>query len=68
MKVGLVTKLDKKNTIKSRKFDDGVMLVNCDVIIIFPIENKTKNLKHISHTTALSKGTIFTKICFVKKC
>ena len=68
MKVGLVTKLDKKNTIKSKKFDDDVMLVNYDVIINFPIENKTKNLKHISHTTALSKGTIFAKICFVKKC
>ena len=37
MKLGPVTKLDKRNKITSKKFDDGVMLANCDVIVIFPI-------------------------------
>ena len=34
MKLGTVTKLDKKNT---TTFDDGVMSANCDVIVVFPI-------------------------------
>ena len=34
MKLGPVTKLDKKNKIMSKKFNDDV---NCDVIVIFPI-------------------------------
>ena len=37
MKLGPVTKLDKRNKTTSKKFDDGVMSENCDVIVIFPI-------------------------------
>ena len=37
MKVGPVTKLDKKNKTTSKKFNDDVMLKDCDVIAIFPI-------------------------------
>ena len=37
MKLGPVTKLDKRNMAKSRKFDDDAMSANCDVTIIFPI-------------------------------
>ena len=37
MKLGPVTKHDKKNTAKSKKFDDDVMSANFDVIVIFPI-------------------------------
>ena len=37
MKVGPVTKLQKRNKTTSKKFDDEVMSENCDVIIIFPI-------------------------------
>ena len=37
MKLGPVTKIDKRNTATSRKFDDDVMLANCDVIVFFPI-------------------------------
>ena len=36
MKLGSVTKLDKRNTITSKKFDDDIMSKNCDVIVIFP--------------------------------
>ena len=37
MKLGSVTKLDKRNKIVSKTFDDDVMLDNCDVIVISPI-------------------------------
>ena len=36
MKLGPVTKLDKKNKTTSKKID-GDMLENCDVIVIFSI-------------------------------
>ena len=35
MKLGPVTKLDKRNKTTSKKFDDDVMSKNCDVIAIF---------------------------------
>ena len=37
MKLGLVTKPDKRNKTKSKRIEDDVMLGNCDVIAIFPI-------------------------------
>ena len=37
MKLGPVTKIDKKNKTTSKKFDDDVMSTNCDVIAFFPI-------------------------------
>ena len=37
MKPGPVTKLDKRNKVTSKKFDDDVMSANCDVIVIFSI-------------------------------
>ena len=37
IKLGPVTKFDKRNKKSSKKFDDGVMSANCDVIVIFPI-------------------------------
>ena len=37
MKLGQVTKLDKRNKKASKKFGDDAMLENCDVIAIFPI-------------------------------
>ena len=37
MKLGPVTKLDKRNKTTSKRFDDDVMSANCDVIVIFPI-------------------------------
>ena len=35
MKLGPVTKLDKRKKITSKKLDVDVMLRNCDVIVIF---------------------------------
>ena len=37
MKLGPVTKLDKRNKETSKKIDDDVMSENCNVIAIFPI-------------------------------
>ena len=37
MKLGPVTKLDKKKKTTSKRFGDAVMSANCGVIVIFPI-------------------------------
>ena len=37
MKLGPVTKLDKRNKTMLNKLDDDVMSENCEVIVIFPI-------------------------------
>ena len=37
MKLGPVTKLDKRNKTTSKKIDDDVMSENSDVVVIFPI-------------------------------
>ena len=37
MKLGPVTKLDKRKRATSKKFDDKVMSANCDVIVLFQI-------------------------------
>ena len=37
MKLGPVTKFDKRNKKTSKKFDENVMSASCDVIVIFSI-------------------------------
>ena len=37
MKLGPVTKIDKRNKKRQEKFDDDVMTENYDVIVIFSI-------------------------------
>ena len=37
MKLGPITKLNKKNNVMSNEFNGYIMLENCDVIDIFPI-------------------------------
>ena len=41
MKLGIVTKLDKRNKATSKKFDNDVMSANCGVIVIFPIQGQS---------------------------
>ena len=36
MKLGPVTKLDKRNTSMSKSFDDDVMSTSFDVVVFFP--------------------------------
>ena len=40
VKLGPVTKLDKKNKTMSKKFDNDIMSKNCDVSVIFPIHSQ----------------------------
>ena len=40
MKLGTVTKLDKRNKTTLEKFDNDVMSKNCDVIVIFRISGQ----------------------------
>ena len=40
MKLGPVTKLDKKNKTTSKNFEHDVMWGNCDVIVIFRISGQ----------------------------
>ena len=37
MKLGPVTKFDKRSTVTLKKFDDDFMSTNCDVIVTFQI-------------------------------
>ena len=37
MKLGAVTKLDKRNKTTSKKFDNDIVWRSCDMIAIFPI-------------------------------
>ena len=37
MKLGPVTKIDKRNKTQIKKIDDDVMSKNYDVIVVFPI-------------------------------
>ena len=37
MRLGTVTEFGIGNKTASKSFEDDVMLVNCDVIVIFPI-------------------------------
>ena len=37
MKIGPVTKLDKRNVATSKRFDDNATSANSDVIVFFPI-------------------------------
>ena len=47
MKLGPVTKIDIRNTAKSKQFNDDIMSTNCDVIFTFSIYGQFINL--LSH-------------------
>ena len=40
MKLGSVTKLDKRNKMILKKFDDNFISANCDVIVVFWISGQ----------------------------
>ena len=44
-KLRSVTKLYKKNKTTLKKFDDGVMSENCDVIVIFPVYGQFEGIR-----------------------
>ena len=61
MKLGPVTKLDKRNKIVSKKFDDVVMSANCDVIVIFPIYGQFRAIREPESGRIVCKTYIFIK-------
>ena len=59
MKLGLVTKLDKRNQTTSKKFDDHVMSENCDVIAIFPIYGQLEAIWKLDSGRIVCKIYVF---------
>ena len=59
MKLGPVTKLDKKNKTTSKKFDNDIMSQNCDVIVIFPIYSQFGAIRKPNSGCIVSKTYIF---------
>ena len=49
MKPGLVTKIDKRNKTKSKKFDENVMSGNCDITVILPIYGQFGAIRKLSY-------------------
>ena len=63
MKLRSVIKLDKKNTGTSKKFGDGVMSINCDIIVFFWIYGqfaaiRSRILNAWSKTYILNKNNL----------
>ena len=59
MKLGPVTKPDKRNKTTSKKFDDGVMSENCDAIDIFPIYGQFEGIWKTDSGHIVCKTDIF---------
>ena len=59
MKLGPVTKLDKKNKTTSKKFGDEVMSANCDVTVIFPIYGQFGAIQKPNSRSIVCKTYIF---------
>ena len=60
MKLGPVTKLEKRNKTTSKKFDD-VMSTNCDVIVIFTIYDQFGAIQKPDSGGIVCKTYIFIK-------
>ena len=59
MKLGLVTKLDKINNTISKCFLNDVMLINCNVIAIFPIYGQFAAFRKPDFEGIVCKAYIF---------
>ena len=59
MKLGPVTKLDKRNKTTSKKFDDDVMSKHCDVIAIFSIYGQFGAIWKLDSRLIVCKTYIF---------
>ena len=59
MKLGPVTKLDKRNKTTSTKFDDNVMSANYGVIVIFPIYGQFGAIQKLDSGRIVCKTYIF---------
>ena len=68
MKLGQVTKLDKRNRATSKMFDDDFMPINCDPFFISPVYGQfvkiwRQNSEHMVHKLTFSLKVAF---CFTK--
>ena len=59
MKLGPVTKLDRKNTTTSKKFGVNVMSGNCDVVVFFPIYDQFAGIRKPDSERMVYKTYIF---------
>ena len=59
MKLGPVTKLDKRNMATLKKFDDSVTSANCDIIVIFPINGQFGAIRKQDSECMICKIDIF---------
>ena len=59
MKLGPVTKLNKRNIITSKKFDDDVISVKCDIFVIFSIDGQFIAIKRLNYKRIVCKSYIF---------
>ena len=68
MKLGPVTKLDKRNKTTSKKFDVDVMSENCDVIVIFRIFGQFGAVRRPDSGTESAKVmfSVTVTFCFTK--
>ena len=62
MKLGPVTKLDKKNKIQLKTFDDDIISKKCDIIAIFPIYSQFGAIRKLDSGRIVCKTYIFIKI------
>ena len=69
MKLGLVTKLDKRNKTMSKKSEDDAMSTNCDVIVIFLIYGQFGAIQKLDPRCKICKIYIFINCatCYLKK-
>ena len=59
MKLGPVTKLNKRNKTLPKKFDDDVMLAKYNVIVIFPIYGQLRAIRKLDSGRIVCKTYIF---------
>ena len=59
MKLGPVTKLDKRNKAMSKKFGDDVMSANCDFIVIFLVYDQFGAIRKPGSGRIVCKSYIF---------
>ena len=61
LKLGPVSKLDKRNKTTSKKIDDDVMSANCNIILIFQIYGQFGAIQNLDSGRIVCKTYIFIK-------
>ena len=59
MKLGVVTKLDKRNKATSKKFEDNILSRNCDVIAVFPLYGQSGAIRKLYSGRIICKTYVF---------